>query len=518
MIKVLMISTDAKILDEGSSVRARMVEYGNLFSELHIVIFTTNAESPDRLAISKKVFVYPTKSLSKLLCVKDAVKIGRKIIKEKGFVVGESVITTQDPFETGMVGRSLSKKAGIALHVQIHTDYQSPYFKKSALNKIRIGLSNLVLPQASAVRVVSERIAETVPFYARKCSAVLPIFADTTEIKRSVPNVDLKKKYPQFKKIILIASRLTKEKDIVMALGAFARVLKNNTDVGLVIVGSGSEEAALKKEVARLGVLDAVVFESWADHTTLISYMKTVDVFLSASQYEGYGLSMLEAHTADALLVATDAGIAPLLTAPELLVTPGDIAGMIKALELALGGTAANKVYTYPYASKQVYLDMYKADVERALENVNKRVSLVGRLLFPFTWALGVFNRSLFIRYVFSGGTAAAIDVVLLFVLTEYFHVYYLAAATFAMTISFIARFLLQKFVTFKDTAESHATAQFASYSALYAGSLVATNALLYVFVDYLHVNVVLAQIVTILAIASVSFFVYKFFVFSKEK
>jgi hypothetical protein len=93
-----MISTDTKILEEGSSVRARMVEYGNLFSELHIVIFGTATKAPTEVSISKNVFAYPTQSLSKVFCVKDATKIGRKIIKEKGFVVGECVITTQDPF------------------------------------------------------------------------------------------------------------------------------------------------------------------------------------------------------------------------------------------------------------------------------------------------------------------------------------------------------------------------------------------------------------------------------------
>lgn len=134
----------------------------------------------------------------------------------------------------------------------------------------------------------------------------------------------------------------------------------------------------------------------------------------------------------------------------------------------------------------------------------------------PIEYMWGVFNQSLFIRYVFSGGSAAAIDVVLLFVLTTYFHVYYLAAATFAMTISFIARFLLQKFVTFKDNDESHATEQFVSYSVLYAGSLLATNGLLYIFVDYLHLNVVAAQVGTIFLIACISFFVYKVFVFKK--
>jgi len=136
--------------------------------------------------------------------------------------------------------------------------------------------------------------------------------------------------------------------------------------------------------------------------------------------------------------------------------------------------------------------------------------------MWPIHTLLRIFNRSLFIRYVFSGGSAAAIDVVLLFALTTYLHVYYLAAATFAMTISFIARFLLQKFITFKNTDESHATKQFFSYTVLYVVSLLATNALLYVFVEYLRVPLVIAQIGAIAIMACVSFFVYRLFIFKQ--
>jgi putative flippase GtrA len=134
----------------------------------------------------------------------------------------------------------------------------------------------------------------------------------------------------------------------------------------------------------------------------------------------------------------------------------------------------------------------------------------------PISSVLGLFERSVFVRYVFSGGSAAAIDVILLFVLTEYFHVYYLASATFAMTVSFIARFILQKYVTFKDQDEAEAKRQFGYYSILYLLSLAATNALLFVFVEKLHMWYMAAQILSILIIAIGCFFIYKLIIFRK--
>lgn len=366
MKKVLMVSADAKIFEEGSFVRARMIEYGSLFSELHIVVFSVDTKLAATHQIAQNVFAYPTRSLTKLLYVTDGISLGMKVLREGGFPVGESVITTQDPFESGLVGVSLSKKSSIPLHVQIHTDFQSPYFKTSALNKIRIAISKRVFPHARAIRAVSERIIATLPPESRMRAKVLPIYADIEAIKTSKAVFDFKKIYPQFLRYALIASRLTKEKDIVTAIKAFAEAHTNiPAGTGLLIVGSGPEEAALREEARVRGVSHVVVFVPWVDHETLMSYMRASSAFISSSLYEGYGLSMLEAHTAGVPLVATDAGIAPLLVADACLVRPGDVEGMASALQKVFQGTVSNKSYTYPYSSRKEYLDMYRADIER---------------------------------------------------------------------------------------------------------------------------------------------------------
>lgn len=137
-------------------------------------------------------------------------------------------------------------------------------------------------------------------------------------------------------------------------------------------------------------------------------------------------------------------------------------------------------------------------------------------LTAPYRLVAHIFKTSMFVRYVFSGGTAAAIDVIVLYVLATYFNVYYLAAATFAMTVSFIARFFLQKYVTFRDDNKEDEKRQFGYYSILYVLSLAATNALLYFFVDKLHLWLVPSQIASILLIACACYFIYRIFIFKK--
>ena len=144
MTKVLMISTDTKILESDSPVRVRMREYGSLFHELHIVLFCLKRKDvPSRIQISDNTHVYPTHSVSKLLYVKDAEKIGCQIIHDAKLLDADSVITTQDPFETGHVGRGLSKRSRIPLHVQIHTDFYSILYGIKTNSQILCGYGSI---------------------------------------------------------------------------------------------------------------------------------------------------------------------------------------------------------------------------------------------------------------------------------------------------------------------------------------------------------------------------------------
>lgn len=141
---------------------------------------------------------------------------------------------------------------------------------------------------------------------------------------------------------------------------------------------------------------------------------------------------------------------------------------------------------------------------------------MIKLLKIPFGFGMDIFRTSIFVRYVFSGGTSAAIDVALLYVLVEFVSLYYLSAAIIAMTVSFIARFLLQKYVTFQNRDEERATKQFISYSILYLASLGATAGFMYLFVDVLGMWYVQAQILSIFLIAAACFFIYKLFIFKK--
>ena len=112
-MKVLSIGSDRNIFKEGSAVRARMLEYGRLFEELHIIVFVNRFKINDlgfkvkKVQISKNIWVYPTHSLSRWFYVFDAIRIGKSIIEKAR---NDFVVSGQDPFECGLVALKIKQR------------------------------------------------------------------------------------------------------------------------------------------------------------------------------------------------------------------------------------------------------------------------------------------------------------------------------------------------------------------------------------------------------------------------
>ncbi len=329
-MKVLMISTDSKILDSGSAEEARMILYGTICEELHIVI-STNDQRPttnnEKIQIAENVFVYPAVASNKILALLRTYFTGIRILSTTYNLQPTTyLVTAQDPFENGFVGWLIAKKIKAKLQLQVHTDFLSPYFwKESLLNKIRVLLAKFLLPKADGIRVVSQRIKESLrptTYNLQTVPIVLPIFVDIEKIRETVPTIDLRKKYPQFDFLVLMASRLTREKNIGLAIEAMREAVKKYPRAGLVIAGSGPEESNLKLKTENLKLGNNVVFEPWQND--MISYYKTADCFLSTSNYEGFGMSLVEAAASGCPIVTTDVGMvgSVLRSEEDVLVCP----------------------------------------------------------------------------------------------------------------------------------------------------------------------------------------------------
>lgn len=296
-----MLSTDASILESASESQSRMKDYGTLAERLDIIVCTV---SPHReFAISDRVRAIPTNSRSKLWYVLDMLRIAKQSIN--GTV---DVVTAQDPFETGLAGWLIRRRLKSKLQLQVHTDFLSPYFgRMSFKNFIRVNIAKRLLPKADSIRVVSERIKRSLVDLGlpEEKIAVLPIFVSL--VPNEAPEIDLHKKYSQFETIVFMASRLEPEKNISLAIRAFADVARANSKIGLVIAGSGSEQKHLEQLVAMYQLQDSVVFEGFVRN--LAQYFASADIFLNTSNYEGYGRTLIEAAVAGLPIITTDVGL-----------------------------------------------------------------------------------------------------------------------------------------------------------------------------------------------------------------
>ena len=368
-MRVLMISTDKNVFEEKSEVRQRMIEYGRLVDELHVIVFTKQQSQISNLKSKNfgNVFLYPTNSQNRLFYIFDAVKISKKI-------KNIDLITTQDPFETGLAGWRLARKFSLPLQIQVHTDFLSPYFKKeSFLNKLRVYLAKFLIKRASCVRVVSERIKKSL--VANACLlarrgytlypiVVLPVFVDVEKIKNAPIKTDLRKKYSQFDFIILMASRFSKEKNISLAIDAMAEVVKHYPMAGLLIIGDGPQHEALKLQITNYKLQKNIVLENWTND--LSSYYKTADLFLLTSNYEGYGRTLIEAASVGCKIISSDVGVADEILPEENIFEPGNKEQLKEKIIKAIKGEIkmSNTQCLTKMPTKEQYLQAYKKSWE----------------------------------------------------------------------------------------------------------------------------------------------------------
>lgn len=327
-MKVLSIGSERNLFVNNSEAQKRIKEYGRIFEELRIIVFTDAALGYPNLQLESNVSVYPTNHRIKLFYLWNAYKI---VKSWRGWK--PDVITCQDPMAAGFAGWPLKMLLGVPLQLQIHTDIFSPYFWRESLkNKISVILAKFLLPKADKIRVVSERIKQSL-VSSIKCQVskivVLPIFVDVKKIQAAKIKINLHQKYPNYDFIILMASRLTREKNIGMAIEAFdsvkrpaggeARQGRQASSVKnplLLIVGDGPKREAFKSQITNYKLQNNVILEPWT--SDLVSYYKTADLFLLTSNYEGYGRTVVEAMAAGLPVIMTDVGLAGELLIDDL--------------------------------------------------------------------------------------------------------------------------------------------------------------------------------------------------------
>lgn len=327
---VLALSLGKGILDSESREYTRMKEYAKELAEYHIIVLGKHTKTTQFQ--DGNLYVYAPKARTKIGAFYAAFRTASRVLRARR---GLFVVTSQDPFETSVLGLLLAHCYSAQHHVQAHGDFfgSTLWLKERFLNPFRRRLGLFVIRRSHGVRVVSERIKNSLVLHGIPAEhiTVLPIrpeldaFLAVTHAEHEGP---LR---------IVTASRLSPEKNIARIIESVATLKKEGRAVLLEIVGSGPCEEELKANAEKFGISSEVVFTSWVHNMSEV-YARA-DIFALASNHEGYALVLVEALAAGVPVVTTDVGCAGEVVRDDVhgyVVPPGDAHAYLAALRALL--------------------------------------------------------------------------------------------------------------------------------------------------------------------------------------
>lgn len=136
---------------------------------------------------------------------------------------------------------------------------------------------------------------------------------------------------PLSSQIVLAVGRLEPAKDIPNLMEAFSNALRRCPDMYLLIVGEGSQRRLLEKLANQLRLDCRVRFVG--ARSDIPRLMSAADIFVLSSAWEGFGLVVAEAMSAELFVVATDCGgVREVLGSCGRLVPPGEPEALADAL------------------------------------------------------------------------------------------------------------------------------------------------------------------------------------------
>ncbi len=169
-----------------------------------------------------------------------------------------------------------------------------------------LGITNLIADEFKSCGVETGRIAR-IP-NGIDTEVFRPALAGTRYALRQRLHL------PAQGRLIVYTGRLISGKGVEYLLQAWERIVHSRSNTYLVLVGSGSgeancNEAALRRFVRERKLESSVIFTGWAKNVR--DYLQASDMFVFPTEYEGFGLSLVEAMACGLPVIASRVGGIP---------------------------------------------------------------------------------------------------------------------------------------------------------------------------------------------------------------
>jgi glycosyltransferase involved in cell wall biosynthesis len=129
--------------------------------------------------------------------------------------------------------------------------------------------------------------------------------------------------------------RLVPVKGYDVLISAMQKIASEIPQLFCLIVGEGESKAVLSEQIRQAGLEERVRLAGYFDRPSAMSILKSSDIFVMPSRYEGTPIALLEAAAlARPILASATGGIPELVRQEEqaLLVPPGDPAALAQGL------------------------------------------------------------------------------------------------------------------------------------------------------------------------------------------
>lgn len=165
--------------------------------------------------------------------------------------------------------------------------------------------------QSDGVTAVSEYLREETyeRFDIKKDIKVIPNFIDLDRFQKSDKNHFKRAICPNGEKVVVHVSNFREVKRVPEVVSVFARILENDIEAKLLLVGDGPDRQRAEKRCRELEMCDHVRFLGKQDQVEDI--LSIADLFLIPSGSETFGLAALEAMSCSVPVVSSNIGGLP---------------------------------------------------------------------------------------------------------------------------------------------------------------------------------------------------------------
>lgn len=251
---------------------------------------------------------------------------------------GYQVLDTQN-IQSKFWGSIAAQQKNIALVSTINSWYANEHGKVSLKGKIYTTLELATNSNLDLYITVSENDRQSLLRSNIPNEKIELIYNAVNANSQNLPNnTDLRRQYsiPQNSIICIAVGRLVAIKGFDILIQTAHLLGKQLKNVHFLIVGDGQCKAELADQVNALGVNKSVTFAGYQDHETVLSFVKSSDIFIMPSRYEGTPIALLEAASLGIPVIASNVGGIPELVQDQvhaLLVPPDDPQSLAQAVK-----------------------------------------------------------------------------------------------------------------------------------------------------------------------------------------